>query len=74
MNSFNVEGVITMPVFSLTGASQENAEAGKRYILDGRLYTVLYEGSQSKDKESREKVFEQVISRAAVHHTCPVPS
>ena len=31
MNNFNVEGVITTPVFSLTGANQENAEAGKRY-------------------------------------------
>ena len=41
-------------------------------LLDGRrLYTVLYEESQSKDKESREKVFKQVISRAAVHHACP---
>jgi len=38
-------------------------------LLDGRrLYTLLYEGSQSKDNESREKVFKQVISRTAVHH------
>ena len=41
-------------------------------LLDGRrLYTVLYEGLQHKDKESREKVFEQVISRATVLHACP---
>ena len=31
MNSFNVEGVIAMPVFSLTGASQENVDVGKQY-------------------------------------------
>jgi len=37
-------------------------------LLDGRLYTVLYEGLQSKDKESREEAFLQVISRAAVYH------
>jgi len=58
-----------MPVFSVTGASMEML---RREILDGRrLYTVLYEGSQSKDKESREKAFEQVISHAAVHRVCP---
>ena len=48
-------------VFSLTGASQENADSrgGKMVqLLDGRrLYTVLYEGLQSKDKKSREKAF-----------------
>jgi len=64
-----------MLVFLLTGASQENAEAGKRYnfLTEEDLYTELYEGSQSKDKESREKVFEQVISHAAVHYGCPEP-
>jgi len=43
MNSFNVEGVITMPVFSLTGANQENAEAGKWYnFLLEEYYTQCY--------------------------------
>ena len=70
-NSFNVEGMITMPVFSLTGASWGRKTV---QLLDGRkLCTVLYEGLQSKDKESREKAFKQVISRAAVHHVCPEP-
>ena len=75
MNTFNFEGVITMPVFSLTGASQLS-EAGRKMVqlLDGRiLSTVLNEGSKSKDEESREKAFKQVISRAAVHHACSEP-
>ena len=43
MNSFNVEGVITMLVFRLTGASQENAAAGKRYnFLTAENYTQCY--------------------------------
>ena len=60
---------------SLHGASQENAEAaGKRSKFLTKDYTQCYtKGTQSKDKESREKVFEQVISRAAVHHACPEP-
>ena len=60
-----------MLVFSLTGASQENTEVGKRYnFLMEEDYT---QGSQSKDKESRKKVFDQVISCAAVHHACHEP-
>ena len=44
MNSFNVDkGVITMPVFSLTGASQENAGAGKWYkFLTEEDYTQCF--------------------------------
>ena len=44
MNSFSVEGVITiMLVFSLTDASQENAETGKQYkFLMEEDYTQCY--------------------------------
>jgi len=60
-----------MPLFLLIGASQENAETGKRYnFLMEEDYRQCYM-KQNKDKESREKVFKQVISRAAMHHACP---
>ena len=58
MNSFNVEGMIAVPVFSLTGSSHLGGKTVQ--LLDGRR--VLYEGLQSKDKESSKKAFEQVES------------
>ena len=75
MNSFNVEGVITMLVFSLIGACQENAEAGKWYnVLTEEDYTQCYmKGHRSRIKNLEKKVFEQVISCAAVHHACSEP-
>jgi len=58
VNSFNVEkGMITMPVFSLTGASQENAEAGKRYkFLTEEDYTQYYmKGHRTRIKDLEKR-------------------
>ena len=56
MNSFNFEGVITMPVFSLAGTSEENAKAGKRYnFLTKEGYTQCY----MKDYRARIKNLEK---------------
>ena len=57
MNSFNVEGVITMLVFSLTGASQENAKAEKWYnFLTEEVHTQCYtKGTQSRIKNLEKR-------------------
>ena len=75
MNSSNVEGLITLPVFSLTGATQENAKAGKRHkFLTEEDYTQCFmKGHRTRIKNLEKKVFKQVISRAAMHHACPEP-
>ena len=59
-----------MPVSSLTGARQENAEVGKQYnFLTVEDYTQCYEkGHRARIKN---QVFKKVISHAAVHHACP---
>jgi len=71
--SFNVEDVIKLPVFWLTGASQENAEAGKWYnFLTEDKYTQCYmKGHTVRIRVNL--VFKQVISRATEHHACPEP-
>jgi len=56
---FNVEkGMITMPVFSLTGASQENAEAGKQYkFLTEEHYTQYYmKGHRARIKNLEKRL------------------
>ena len=57
MNSFNVEGVIPIPVFSLTGASQENAEVGKPYnFLMEEDYTQWYmKGHRARTKNLEKR-------------------
>ena len=49
--------MITMPVFSLTGASQENAEAGKRYkFLTEEDYTQCHmKGHRTRIKNLEKK-------------------
>ena len=69
MNSFNVEGVIAMPLL-VPVRKMLRRENGDNFLTE-EDYTQCYrKGHRARIKNL---VFEQVISRATVHHACPEP-